>query len=102
MASRAGLSRDEFYRLTLREVFLYCAVQIERDRAAFELATAQAYQTVRIWAMTKSKKRLPRFADVLNGGGDHRIDAHTSPAKARAMLEMLAAKTGGKVRSVKR
>lgn len=80
---------------------MHCAIHAERERSAFELATAQAYQTVRIWAMTKSKKRMPKFDDVLHGG-DQRIDARTSPAKARAMLEMLAAKTGGKVRSVKR
>lgn len=51
--------------------------------------------------MAKSKKRMPRFAEVM-GDDANRIDAHTSPAKSAALAEMLAARMGGKVRTVKR
>lgn len=82
-------------------MFAEFAVAKELRREAFELATAQAYQTVRIWVMTKSRKRLPSFEAVL--GKDANVaTGDMNPTKARAFLEVLAARMGGQVRYVKK
>jgi len=65
-----------------------------------QMATFQAYQTVRIWAITKSKRRMPPLKDMLGTASTNTLDANTSPERARAMLELMAARTGGKVRVV--
>lgn len=98
-ALHCGLSRDDFYRLTIRELFTVFAVTKDRQREAYELACMQAYQTVRVWAITRSKKRMPKFSEVVGGDSNpNTLDRDTHPAQARAWLEMLAARTGRKVR----
>lgn len=76
-------------------MFLYLAVQKKQRHEAFELASAQAYQTVRMWAITKSKKRMPKFADMIREAP--LAIAEMSPARQRATLEVLAAQAGVKV-----
>lgn len=77
------------------------AIAKERRQEAFELATVQAFQTVRVWAHVKSKKRFPSL-DSLLGKGANVATGDMHPTKARAFLEVLAARTGGKVRRVKK
>lgn len=96
------MSREQFWRFTIRELFRWFAVMQDRQKQALDLATFQAYQTVRVHWMTKAKKgRMPTFKAVLGKPGD-RIDEHTSPEKARALMEVLAARVGSRVQVVKK
>lgn len=96
-ALSAGLSRSEFWSTTMHGLFRCLVAAKERRQHEFERDTTQAYQTVRVWVMTKAKKRLPKFDEVLRGSSS-RVDKNTTPAKAKALAQLFAARTGGKVR----
>lgn len=77
---------------------LAVAKKVARDR--FERDTVQAYQTIRIWAMTRSSKgRMPSIGKVL-GTDASSFKAGDSPQKARAFMEILAARTKGQLKPV--
>lgn len=96
-ARQCGLSREEFGRLTIRELFREFVVGKEQREYEFQLATLTAYQTVRIWAMTKSKKRMPTFASLIRKkGGDQ------TPREMRAALQQIAGQFGIRPRVVKK
>lgn len=77
-------------------------LKAQRDDT-LELASFQAYQTVRIHWMTKAKKgRMPEFRDVVRKRTENTIDEWTSPPKADAMMQLLAARAGTKVQPIDR
>lgn len=57
-----------------------------------EEGTFVAYQTVRVWAITKSKKRMPKFESLLPSrrGGDQTV------AQMKSTMQMLAQQYGQK------
>lgn len=70
-----------------------------RHKDRVEHATVIAYQTVKVWAMTKSKKRMPKFESLLPK--EHR-DVRQSAEEMKAALEIIAGQYGNKVRRVER
>lgn len=58
--------------------------------------TLGAYQTVRAWVLTKNKKKMPNFKDLIPSSRPRAVVQ--GPEKSMALLEVLAARTGGKVR----
>lgn len=64
----------------------------EHQQHAFEMATFQAYQTVRIWAMTKAKKRMPKFSDLVK----REPSGPQSPKQMRQVMDKIAAQYGWK------
>lgn len=60
-----GLSRDTFWRLTVRELFQEFAIAKRRSRDVFERDTTHAYQVVRIYVETKAKQRMPSLERLL-------------------------------------
>lgn len=91
------MSLDEFWRLTARGWVRECAAERLRQSDRLEELTYGAYQTIRVWVLTKNKKKMPRFADLIIK--PNAAPSQMGPEKARAMLEVLAARAGGKVRS---
>ena len=66
------------------------ARQQHRDR--LEEVTFGAYQTVRVWVMTKSKKKMPKFETLLpsHDGGVQTVQ------QMRTTMQMLAHQYGAK------
>jgi hypothetical protein len=88
----------------LKELLWEFEASGQRKQDKFEMATAQAYQTVRIGLMvkrTKTSVRMPKWSDVLGKGGQT-FTAGDSRDKGLAFLHMLAARAGTKVRMGKR
>lgn len=54
-----GLSREEFWNLSLCELWKEFEVGKERKRDEFERDTTLAWQVVRIYVQTMNKKRMP-------------------------------------------
>lgn len=73
--------------------------QIARDRQQHETehATLIAYQTVRVWVMTKNKKKMPKFSELIPSSKP--VSLARGQDHARAALEILAARMGGTVRA---
>jgi len=76
-----------------------------RSDEAIELATYQAYQTVRIGLMVKRKRSgkretvtMPKWSEVTGKGSGNTLKAGDSKEKGLSFLNMLAARTGSKVR----
>lgn len=69
----------------------------EKAQEQIEHDTFIAYQTVRIWVLTKNKKKMPNFADMIPRPNKATVGEH-NPVKAQAFLEVLAARMGGRVR----
>lgn len=97
------MSPDLFWRLTMRELHReFAAAQLRRDDRLEEL-TFQAFQTVRVWVLTKNKKKMPEFNALLgkskaqSGGGSGR--GRQSPEQLEAMMHMMAARFGTKVKN---
>lgn len=65
-------------------------------------ATFQAYQTVRISVMTRAKGRMPDFRTLLDRSSENTIDARTSPQKADAVMQLIAARAGTTVKPINR
>jgi hypothetical protein len=75
----------------------------KREKSAFEMATVQAYQTVRIGLMVKRTKttvKMPKWSEVM-GNDLNTFKAGDSREKGLAFMQMLAARAGSKVRMVK-
>lgn len=70
-----------------------------QDQIAHETFTA--YQTVRCWALTRSKKRMPSFAELMPKAGASKQVRQTGEQMA-SVLQVLAASSGGKLVKVKR
>lgn len=95
-ARRIGLSPHLFWRLTLREVHReFAAARLRREDHLEEL-TFQAFQTVRVWVLTKNKKKMPKFADLIRVAPPE--IGSRSPDQVRAVMEVIAARMGGRVR----
>ena len=71
-------------------LFREFAIAQQRRRDEIELQTVGAYQTVRVWVMTKSKKRLPTLASLLpsRDGSDQTVQ------QMRTTMQMLANQYG--------
>lgn len=70
-----------------------------RRRDRIEDFTVQAYQTVKIWAITKSKKgRMPRFETLL----PREREKAQSTAEMRAAVELISGQYGNRVRKITR
>jgi len=100
-ARRIGLSRSLFFRLTIRELFQEFAAARLRANDRHERDTVLAYQVVRIYVETMNKKRMPKLSALLNRT-TAKIDPHTRRDKARAVLQMIAARAGTKVKPMDR
>lgn len=88
--------------MTVRGLFReFVVIKAQREDAR-TLATFQAYQTVRIYAIAKKKGRLPEFKSLITERSMNTIDERMSPEAARAAGEMLAARAGTKVQPVNR
>lgn len=55
-------------------------------------ATLIAYQTVKCWALTRTKKRMPKFDTLLPHLHD---DGPQTPEQMRAVLERIRARVKG-------
>lgn len=108
-ARQGGLSRDEFWRSTIRGLFRAFVVMKGKSDEAVELATYQAYQTVRIGLMVKRKRSgkretvtMPKWSEVIGKGSGTTLKAGDSKEKGLAFLNIVAARTGTKVRMGKK
>lgn len=69
----------------------------EQREHEFQMATLTAYQAVRIWVTTQSKKRMPTFESLIRKkGGDQ------TPREMRAALQQIAGQFGIRPRVVKK
>ena len=67
-----------------------------RHRDRLEELTFQSFQTVRVWALTKSKKgRMPKFDTLLPKAND---EPAMSAAEMRAAMSLVAKQHGGRIR----
>lgn len=82
------------------------AIAHDRRQREFERDTVLAYQVVRIGYMVKRAKSgrvtLPKISECLGKKSGTTLEAGDSHAKGRAFLQMVAARTGSRVRPVKR
>lgn len=85
-----------FWRMTPRQFGRALAGAAKRHEDEFELATVTAYQAVSIYVQTMNKKRMPKFSDLVRKPSARAVKH--GPEHARAALEVLAARMGGKVR----
>lgn len=78
----------------MRGLFRELAAAKLRQRDRQEELTFQAFQTVRVWAITKSKKgRMPKFDTLLPKANDE-----MSTAEMRAAMTLVAQRYGNRVR----
>lgn len=68
----------------------------ERQADDFERATLIGYQAVSVYVRTMNKKKMPKFSDLVPKA--KMSNATRSPEQARAVLELIAARMGGRVR----
>jgi hypothetical protein len=80
------------------------AIAAEMRRREFERDTVHAYQVVRIGLMVKRSKSgrvtLPKIDECLGKKRGATLEAGDPHEKGRAFLQMVAARTGSKVRKV--
>ena len=90
-----------FWSLTLKELHWEFEAASERSRQEFERDTVQAFQTVKVWALTKAKKRMPKLESLLPKS---RREAHRrqTAGQMKTVLSVLAAQYGFPVRSGRR
>jgi len=99
------MSREAFWSSTIRGLFREFVVMKAKSDEAIELATYQAYQTVRIGLMVKRKRAgkretvtMPKWSEVTGKGSGNTLKAGDSKEKGLAFLNLVAARTGAKVR----
>jgi hypothetical protein len=80
--------------MTLRELAVEFDTSAERMFEQVERDTVLAWQIVRIWAVTRSKKRLPKLTSVLPKRG---VEMQ-SPTQMRAALQVIVKQFGGRVK----
>ena len=68
----------------------------ERQQDEFERATLIGYQAVNVYVRTMNKKKMPKFTDLIPSKPS---TGRRRPEQARAMLELIAARMGGRVRT---
>lgn len=86
-----GLSRDEFWSLTLREYSRECTAANRRARADYNRCLTQAWHTIRYlkigWA-----KQLPKLESEYLSDRDALEKPRQTPAQMRQVLERLGMK----------
>lgn len=71
-----------------------------KEKNQFKHATLIAFQTVKVWAITKSKKgRMPTFESLLPK--EHK-DVRQSAAEMKAAIDVIAGQYGNRVRRLER
>lgn len=85
----------------MKELYREFAAARLRYDDAVEMATLGAFQTVRVWALTKSKKgKMPDFKTLLpKAQPTGRSEGRQSHAQMEAMMHMLAARVGATVKN---
>jgi hypothetical protein len=97
-ARQCGLSRQEFGRLTIRELFREFVVAKEQRWLEAEARTVQAYQTVLIYFAARGKKRMPKIDQFLPKRETGPQDAQ----QLKSTLTVMAAQYGIPLRKAKR
>jgi hypothetical protein len=100
-ARRFGLSQEAFYRFTIRGLFRELAAIKLARRDQFERDTVLAYQAVRIYVMSLTRKgglRMPKLSKLLEEGHGE-LTPDEMRAQMRASADELARR--GKVRRAK-
>lgn len=70
-----------------------------RQEDRFEEATIVAFQTIRVWVLTKNKKKMPEFKTLLPNARGPKGTSRQNHAQMEAMMHMMAERIGGKVRN---
>lgn len=93
-AGRIGLSEDETWRLTPRELSRAFVIHAARSESEFNRDTTLAYQVVRIWLQTQHDKRMPKLDTLLAHSGP-RPSQKQSVESMRFALKQLAQQYSG-------
>lgn len=88
-----------FWSLTLKELHWEFEAAAERSRQEFERDTVQAFQTVKVWALTRAKKRMPKLESLLPKS--RRSSVQQTTGQMKTALALLAAQYGFPLRSGK-
>lgn len=93
------MSREAFWELTIREFYRELVIQKRQREEEWDRDVAQAWHTVRLWAITRPKGKLPSLKETLALRKPKKPPTLT---QQRAVLDILSAQMGIPLRKASR